>query len=1000
MAVPHDMLALRASLGPDDLVSIWAEPATGGERSGPTLEVTAAQFVDEIVPLVDEPPAGVRVGADLRMLVRLARRAAAVVVRQEYVPDVRFERAGNEGTRLVGRWSPLPRTDLRNAIDADLREAQRVLAEPAHAGREDGDLALPVVVQARHLVANVVDELVRARIASDPPRLVAATPGGGETLHDRWLRALTCTNPVIDGPDDGLDRLAADVSEWQHRLRSDAESPWRLVLRLEEPDEPASAEQEHDEPWTLRYLVQLRSDPSVLVAAADAWSPSGPDKAALARHGFHAGQHLLAPLAQAAQLFEPIADSLGAAQPAMCELTTPQAHAFLASVAPLLEQSGFAVAVPAWWTRGRPKISLRAAVVSDLHGGRQHMDSLNLATLVGYDWRAAVGDAELTRDELTRLAAQKSPLVRVRGRWMELDERSIRTALAHVERAGDAPRFATVADLVRMSVGAADDVDGVPVTGVDGGDIAELLEQVQRHETPDRAAVPAGVDATLRPYQERGFQWLATMSDLGLGACLADDMGLGKTLQVLALVQHHHERDAAVGVASRPTLVVCPTSVLTNWLHEAGRFTPDLSVVVHHGPGRLRDERFLEAASARSIVFTSYAVLARDVETLRAVGWRTVVLDEAQNIKNPGTRHARAARSIAAPTRIALTGTPVENHAGDLWSIMEFLNPGLLGSQVDFRRKYLVPIQTGTFPEAATRLRQIVAPFLLRRVKTDRAVIADLPDKFEHVAWASLTTEQASLYEAIVREAADTLRMARGTARRSGIERRGLILATIAKLKQACNHPAQLLADGSRIAGRSGKLARLEGLLETVLDQGERALVFTQFVAMGRLLQQQLADTFGREVLFLHGGTSRAERDRIVERFQDPGAGAPPILVLSLKAGGSGLNLTAATHVFHFDRWWNPATEQQATDRAFRIGQERDVQVHALVCAGTVEERIDLMLRQKRGVADSVIGSGEQWITELEDAELLDLLTLRRDTMLQDGTLDHLDPKEWVRGSL
>jgi SNF2 family DNA or RNA helicase len=490
------------------------------------------------------------------------------------------------------------------------------------------------------------------------------------------------------------------------------------------------------------------------------------------------------------------------------------------------------------------------------------------------------------------------------------------------------------------------------------------------------------------------------MSELGLGACLADDMGLGKTLQVLALVQHQHERARATGTPNAPTLIVCPTSVLTNWHHEARRFTPELDVVVHHGAGRLRGDDLVEHARGQAIVLTSYALLARDIERLRAVPWRAIVLDEAQNIKNPGTRHARAARSIAAPTRIALTGTPVENHAGDLWSIMEFLNPGLLGTQVDFRRKYLVPIQTGTFPEAAARLRQVVAPFLLRREKTDRDVIEDLPDKFEHVAWANLTTEQASLYEAIVREAADTLRMPVATARRSGIERRGLILATIAKLKQACNHPAQLLADGSRIAGRSGKLARLEGLLETVLDRGERALVFTQFVAMGQLLQAQLADTFGREVLFLHGGTSRAERDRIVERFQDSGAGAPPILVLSLKAGGSGLNLTAATHVFHYDRWWNPATEQQATDRAFRIGQQRDVQVHALVCAGTVEERIDHMLRQKRDVADTVVGSGEQWITELDDAELLDLLTLRRDTMLQDGRLDHLDPREWQRGTL
>ncbi|MCW2972574.1 MAG: Helicase, family [Thermoleophilia bacterium] len=332
---------------------------------------------------------------------------------------------------------------------------------------------------------------------------------------------------------------------------------------------------------------------------------------------------------------------------------------------------------------------------------------------------------------------------------------------------------------------------------------------------------------------------------------------------------------------------------------------------------------------------------------------------------------------------------------GDLWSIMEFLNPGLLGTQRDFRRRYLLPIQAGDFPEVTARLRRLTAPFVLRRLKTDRTVIADLPDKFETVEYCTLTTEQVALYEAIIE---DAKRVIRGP-RLAGIDRRGMILATISKLKQVCNHPAQLLGDNSRIAGRSGKLARLEALLEQVLERGERALVFTQFVQMGELLRRQLHDTFGREVLLLHGGTSRKQRDAMVARFQDAGAGAPPILVLSLKAGGSGLNLTAATHVVHFDRWWNPATEQQATDRAFRIGQTRDVQVHALVCAGTVEEQVDRMLQQKRAVAEDVVGAGEQWITELGDDELLDLVQLRTDTLLQPGDLGHTG-KQWGRATL
>jgi hypothetical protein len=983
------MLVLHASLDPGDHVLVWVESSSDVARAplGLTLELSASELVDEILPLLDDPPANVVVDDDLRAIAMLTRQAAAIVVRQEYVPDVRFERAQDGTSRLMARWSPL------------LRPASRDVVE--HAAH-----ATPQPTRARSFVAAVVDALVRERLQEQPPPLVALEPRSGETLHDRWLRALVRPDATIEGPPDALDRLAAEVSDWQQRLRQVSESPWRLCLRLEEPDEPAADADEDPSEWTLTYLLQLRADPSVLIPATVAWKPTGADRATLATHDFHAGEHLLAPLADAAQLFEPIADGLAAPQPTSCTLTTDQAHAFLEQVAPLLEQADVLVQVPGWWSHGRGRVSLRARVLTELHGGRQHMDSLNLATLVGYDWRAAVGGAELTYQELQRLAEQKSGLVRMRGRWVALDTAKLQAALDQLARTVDGGRFATLAELVHMQLGAAADIDGLAIDGVSVGedgaeDIADLLARAARHEPLTPVDVPAGLDATLRPYQERGLQWLVSMAQLGLGACLADDMGLGKTLQLLAAVQHAWEQDDADGGDERaPTLVVCPTTVLTNWQREAERFTPQLPLLVHHGPRRARGEQLVDAANEAAVVFTSYAVLARDVEALRDVGWRMVVLDEAQNIKNPGTRHARAARSLRAQARVALTGTPIENHAGDLWSIMEFLNPGLLGSQADFRRTYLIPIQTGTFPEAAERLRTVVAPFVLRREKTDPAVIADLPDKLEQVSWCHLTTEQVSLYEAIVRETAQVLRMPAGAARRSGIERRGLILATIARLKQACNHPAQLLADGSPVAGRSGKLQRLDELLDAAIDRGQRALVFTQYVAMGELLQDHLHETFAIDAPFLHGGTSRVDRDRMVQHFQSPGADAPPVLLLSLKAGGSGLNLTAATHVIHYDRWWNPATEQQATDRAYRIGQTRDVQVHALVCTGTVEERIDHMLHQKRGVAASVVGSGEQWVTELSDDELLDLLALRTETMLQDGRLDDLDPKEWQRGSL
>jgi SNF2 family DNA or RNA helicase len=355
--------------------------------------------------------------------------------------------------------------------------------------------------------------------------------------------------------------------------------------------------------------------------------------------------------------------------------------------------------------------------------------------------------------------------------------------------------------------------------------------------------------------------------------------------------------------------------------------------------------------------------------------WAGVVLDEAQNIKNPSTKQSQAVRTLKADYRIALTGTPVENHVGDLWSIMDFLNPGFLGTRQEFKRSYFVPIQAFRDREASLRLHRIAGPFILRRLKTDRSVISDLPEKNEMKVFCTLTAEQGRLYTQVVEEAEKRIRDA------EGIERRGVILATLTRLKQVCNHPAHYLGDDSEIAGRSGKLTRLREMLEEVIDAGDHSLVFTQFVEMGSMLQRHLQEELGREVLFLHGGVPKRRRDAMIEAFQSEDADAPPIFVLSLKAGGTGLNLTAANHVFHFDRWWNPAVENQATDRAFRIGQTRNVQVHKYVCAGTLEERIDEMIERKRSVAEDIVGGGETWITELSNEELHDMFALRKDAV-------------------
>jgi SNF2 family DNA or RNA helicase len=432
-----------------------------------------------------------------------------------------------------------------------------------------------------------------------------------------------------------------------------------------------------------------------------------------------------------------------------------------------------------------------------------------------------------------------------------------------------------------------------------------------------------------------------------------------------------HRREHATSPVT-PALVVCPTSVVGNWKREIMRFAPGLRVMVHHGSERARGKAFVTAAQAHDVVISTFGLARRDVDDLKQVSWSDVILDEAQNIKNPQAKQTQAVRSLPAVNRIALTGTPVENRLSELWSIMQVLNPGFLGSQAGFRRTFALPIERYQDQAATGRLKGLVGPFILRRVKTDPTIIQDLPDKQEMKVYCNLTAEQTTLYEAVVQESLERL----NSTDEEGIQRRGVVLGALMRLKQVCNHPAQFLGDGSALPGRSGKLERLGEMLEEALSVGDRALVFTQFAQMGHMLQAHLRSLFGVEALFLHGGTPQKQRDRMVARFQERAA---PIFILSLKAGGTGLNLTAANHVFHFDRWWNPAVENQATDRAFRIGQTRDVQVHKYICAGTLEERIDELIESTKALAESVVGAGEGWLTELSTDELRDIMTLRRE---------------------
>jgi hypothetical protein len=899
---------------------------------------------------------GVLVGADLAFFATAMRFAAVLVTRGHVLPSLE-----QRGKAWRARWALAPAA----AEHEQIASLARAMPPSAVALGMDAEGAPAVDRRAvvERFLGDVADRLMRRE---------QSVKTGGTSLHDRWLAALFTEDGALGGDAAELQALAQTVAEWRRPVVEQSLFDFRVAFRLEEPPPDGEVGDTHDV-WTIRLLLQSIEDPSLLVPLEAIWNSGQRGEEAadvrrlLRRGGGEAKRFILSSLAHAASLSRSVDALLRQPMPSEITTDTNGAFAFLSSDAAALESAGFGVFLPSWWSRRgtKKRLSLRGEARAPKFKSK---GALSMESLVEVRWRVALGDEVLSMEELQSLARMKVSLVRLRGQWVQLRadeiEEAIRFARAKAAKV-------TLGEVVRLDLsGTAPGASALEVTGVSAeGEVATLLERVTGKRDWEELPPPEGFAGTLRPYQARGYSWLDFLSTTGFGACLADDMGLGKTVQTLALIQRQWLE------ARGPVLLICPTSVTGNWVREAARFTPELPLLLHHGSDRERGEAFVARAEQSGLVISSYSLLARDVETLQHVPWKGVVLDEAQNVKNSETKQARAARAIAAGFRVALTGTPVENNIGDLWSIIDFLNPGYLGSASSFRQRFFLPIQTQRDPNAIEQLRRLTGPFILRRLKTDKSIIADLPEKNEMKVYCTLTKEQASLYQAVVKEAEDAI------AETEGINRKGLILATLTKLKQVCNHPRQLLGDASPIDGRSGKLARLTEMLGEAVSAGDGSLVFTQFAEMGTILQTHLQEQLGVEAMFLHGGTARAKRDQMVERFQSTDAGRPPIFILSLKAGGTGLNLTRANHVFHFDRWWNPAVENQATDRAFRIGQTRSVQVHKFICGGTFEEKIDAMIEGKLELAAKVVGTGEGWLTELSTTELSELFALRADAI-------------------
>ncbi|MBA2293859.1 MAG: DEAD/DEAH box helicase [Actinobacteria bacterium] len=903
---------------------VTAEVAlVGREVAGRLLEL------DELLALADGPLRGRPVGTTTETVLAVlatARRSVAAGLVHPHLEAAE------------GRWHALWGATLDDQTRAEL-DALADAAPRAAADAFEGDTDAFV----HDLYGCAVDELARGVLRREGVAL-GDRSARSPSAADRFLAGLTAEQPTLPAHT-GYPALERRLASWVDAgLARRSRAPWNPGLRLDEKrgeGSPSSAA-----PLVLELWLEAADDPSVALPAA-LLRDGGDEVFAFLRES-DPRRAVELRLTTIAPVLADAGIVLEGDPPSTAQLEPDQVGTFLRAAMPRLEELGVPVRLPREWvsTTSRVRVNLVATGSPAVSSGLLTQDAI-----ASFDWRLAIGDVELSEAELEELAAAKEPLIRLRGKWHALRASEVEKALRFLERRD---RTAGVVDLVRAVAGLETDEAGVEL-----GDVVldESLGNLLAHAEDRRfrsLPTPAGMSHDLFPFQEHGHGWLRLLGDLRVGGILADDMGLGKTVQAIAALVSEREEGAVPG----PTLVVCPMSVAQQWEREIHRFAPGLRAHLHHGPSRLAGDAFADVALASDVVVTSYDVVTRDIALLECVQWDRLVLDEAQDAKNPRTKRHRALRRIPRRRTLAMTGTPIENRLGELWSIMELVNPGLLGSREAFDRTFARPIEVRRDAVALERLRSLVGPFVLRRTKDAAEVDLELPPITITKVRCHLTVEQAGLYRATVDRW-----MPRIEQHERRFDRRGAVLAMLGQLKQLCNHPELVLPTGRPLQGRSGKLERLVELLADV-PADDKALVFTQYPGFERLAPH-LAMRLDREVGFFHGRLSAQARDALLARFER--ADGPSLLVVSLRAGGRGLNLPAANHVLHFDRWWNPAVEQQATDRVHRLGQRKPVHVTSFVCTATVEERIDALLDAKRELAAQVMaGRPDDWLGDLD----------------------------------
>jgi SNF2 family DNA or RNA helicase len=920
----------------------------------------AIQFLTSL-PLSANDSKAALLGADIHFWVHIYRWHLDLISRCKFLPTVE-----KKDSNLIAKWQIL----LDSALDVTRLEKfasqMPLVCRTYQQTTENIAIDLPLLPQELILsfLNNITDNQLRLMVGSQSPlepRMMMSLPA----VLQQWLQGLINSTNTIDAA--GGERLETTLKAWtlplQYQLTGQA--LFRTCFQLLPP--------ENQEPnWTLKYFLQAADNPEFIIDAATIWHQPVEKLVYENRTIEQPQETFLRGLGLASRLYPIITPSLETPSPEFCHISPMEAYEFIKAVTWKFEDSGLGVILPpslanreGWANRLGLKISAETP--------QQKSVSLGLQSLLNFQWQLAIGGQTISKVQFDKLVKLNSPLVEINGEWVELRPQDIKTAQNFFSSRKEQMSL-SLEDALRISKGDTQVIEKLPVVSFEAsGALEELIGTLTNNQEIQHLPTPGNFTGQLRPYQERGVAWLAFLERWGLGACLADDMGLGKSVQFIVFLLHLQEQNAL----EKPTLLVCPTSVMGNWQKEVKKFAPTIKVLEYHGDKRPKGKAFTEAVNKHDIVITSYSLIHRDIKLLKAVAWQMVVLDEAQNVKNSDAKQSQAVRQLETSFRIALTGTPVENRLQELWSILDFLNPGYLGNKQFFQRRFAMPIEKYGDAASLNQLRSLVQPFILRRLKTDKDIIQDLPEKQEMTVFCGLTSEQATLYQQLVDQSLVEIESA------EGLQRRGMILGLLVKLKQICNHPSQYLKLATLEKHHSAKLQRLEEMLNEVLEVDNRALIFTQFAEWGKLLKPYLEKQLGREIFFLYGSTSKKQREEMIDRFQHDPQG-PPIMILSLKAGGVGLNLTRANHVFHFDRWWNPAVENQATDRVFRIGQTRNVQVHKFVCTGTLEEKINDMIESKKQLAEQVVSNGEDWLTEMDTDQLRNLLILDRDAIIEE----------------